>query len=64
MGWEWRLFYQGDLRAAFCDHVATRLPAMRRKGEDELRTDVYVRLGLCQQRMQGGVHARLLGLKI
>jgi len=60
MGWEWRLFYQGDLRAAFCDHVATRLPTMRRKGEDELRTDVYVRWGLCQQRMQGRVHARLL----
>jgi hypothetical protein len=49
MGWEWRLFYQGDLRAAFCDHVATRLPTMRRKGEDELRTDVYVRWSLCQQ---------------
>ena len=60
MGWEWRLFYQGDLRSAFCDHAATRLPTMRRKGEDELRTDVYVRWGLCQQRMQGGVHARLL----
>eukprot|EP00802_Teleaulax_amphioxeia_P029454 Tamp_31553.p1 GENE.Tamp_31553~~Tamp_31553.p1 ORF type:complete len:164 (+),score=22.73 Tamp_31553:44-535(+) len=42
MGWEWRLFYHGDLRAAFRDHVAARLPTLRRKGDDELRTDVYV----------------------
>jgi len=46
MGWEWRLFYHGDLRAAFRDHVAARLPTLRRKGDDELRTDVYVRCGL------------------
>jgi len=49
MGWELRLFYHGDLRDAFEAHAAQALArrgaGFRRKGggEDELRTDVYVR---------------------
>ena len=43
MGWEWRIFYEGDHRAAFEAHAVQQFPTFHQKGmEDEVRTDVYV----------------------
>ena len=45
MGWEYRLFFDGDLRAAFERYASQRIATFQRPDgdEDELRTDVYVR---------------------
>jgi hypothetical protein len=38
MGWEWRLFFTGDQRAAFEAHALARFPTFRRKdADDEIR---------------------------
>lgn len=41
-GWEWRLFYVGDLRAQFVQFATLSLTSMEAHGPAEDRTDVYV----------------------